>query len=144
MKKIICEKYKIINLALLVSISSLVLGIYLYVMQGHCINNCSLEIKKGIINPFYSGGVWLSGILAALLLFPARLFRTWLLYIAPPILLLTFWLVQGISVHSGNLLNPTRAKMAENGMMLLALITMLFLITSLILERRKKSKLPTA
>ena len=146
MKNIICEKYKLINIFLFVFIL-----FFLFYMHNHYDSwfrgNEALDFDKyyrGIYSPIFYGGKWLAGILAVLLFFPARFFRIWLLYIAPPILLLTFWLVQGISVHSGNLLNPTRAKMAENGMMLLALITVLFLVTSFIIEWRKKSKLPTA
>jgi hypothetical protein len=138
MKRVICEKYKLINLISFITVSAVVLVIYMYVEQGHCIDNCSLEIKKGILNPIFSGGKWLAGILGVLLFFPSRIFRKWLFFIAPVFLLLTYYLVQGISVYSGNLLNPTRAKMAENGMVALVVVTGLFVIGHLIYERRKR------
>ncbi|MBP6924319.1 MAG: hypothetical protein KBB78_02000 [Candidatus Pacebacteria bacterium] len=138
MKQIIFEKYKIINLFLFLGLMVTVVGIYFSVDQGYCVDRCSLEFKKGFLNPIFSGGKWLAGILAVLLFVPSRIFRKWLFYIAPPILLLTFFLVQGISVYSTNLLNPTRAKMAENGMMLLAVVTVVFVIGHAIYDRRKK------
>ena len=76
--------------------------------------------------------------MGVLLLFPSRYFRKWLFFIAPVFLFLTYYLVQGISVYSNNLLNPTRAKMAENGMIALAVVTIVFLIGHLIYDRRKK------
>lgn len=144
MKGIIFEKYKIINLILFIFIFLVVASLYIYVTRGYCIDNCSLDLKKGIINPLFSGGKWLAGILGVLLFFPSRIFRKWLFYIAPPILLLTFFIVRGISVYSGNLLNPTRAKMAENGMMLLAVVTSIFVVTHLILNWRKKKSAPSS
>ena len=139
MKRIIFERYKLINLGLFLIVFLVVVSIYFYIIQGYCIKNCDLYFKIGIINPVFSGGQWLVGILAFLLFFPARIFRNWLFYIAPPILFLTYFLVQGISVYSSNFLNPTRAQMAENGMLLLAGVTVAFVIGHLIYARKKKS-----
>ena len=144
MKNIIFEKYKLINLSLFLSVLFVVVVLYVYVNQGFCSENCSIDFKKGIMNPVFLSGKWLAGILGVLLLFPSRIFRKWLFYVAPPVLLLTWYLVQGISVYSSNLLNPTRANMAENGMMLLAVITVVFVIGHLIYDRRKKKAMPTA
>ncbi|MBY0538529.1 hypothetical protein K2P47_04005 [Patescibacteria group bacterium] len=137
MKKYFKEKFKLINLFLFLVVLLTVVFVYLYVNSGNCINNCTVELKKGIINPVYSGGLWLAVILGILLLFPAQIFRKWLFYIAPPILLITLYLVQGISVYSGNPLNPTRAQMAENGMFVLAVVTTLFVLMQLYLSWKK-------
>lgn len=137
MKKIILDKYKLINIVGFVIVSITVFLIYSYVEFGYCIDNCSLDFKKGILNPIFSGGKYLAGILGVLLFVPTHIFRKWLFYIAPVILLLTFYIVQGISVHSGNLLNPTRAKMAENGMVVLAVVTVIFVIGHFIYDKRK-------
>ena len=138
MKEIIFEKYKLINLALFIIVLAIVFALYMYVTLGHCVDNCSLDLKQGIINPVFMGGKWFAGILGVLLFIPSRIFRKWLLYVAPVILLLTFTLVQGISINSGNLLNPTRGKMAENGMMLLAFVTVIFVVSHFVYEWRKK------
>lgn len=138
MKGIILNRYKLINLALFLSVLLIVMALYIYVTQGRCIDNCSLDVKEGIINPVFMGGKWLAGILGVLLFVPSRIFRKWLFYVAPPIILLTYFLVQGISINSGNLLNPTRAKMAENGMTVLAVVTIVFVVGHLVYDWRKK------
>lgn len=140
MKDIFFKKYKLINLAFFIIVSIITAVIYLYVNQGNCIDNCSLELKKGILNPLFTGGKLLLIILGILLFFPTHIFRKWLFYIAPPVILLTFYLVQGISVYSGNLLNPTRGKMAENGMIILAVVTMMFIVTQLFLDWKRRIK----
>ncbi|MEK7462659.1 MAG: hypothetical protein AAB618_03730 [Patescibacteria group bacterium] len=146
MKKVLFEKYKLINLGLF-----LVVSLALYYMglnyDEWFKGPDALDFYKyhhAIYAPIFYGGKWLAGILGVLLLFPARIFRKWLFYVAPPILLLTFFLVQGISVYSSNLLNPTRAQMAENGMTLLAIITAIFVAGHLIYGWRKNKVLPAA
>lgn len=140
MKKIIFEKYKLINLLLLI-----LFAIVFSVMNStydRWFKDADIyyiyDVFNGIYQPIMVAAKWLVGILAALLLFPSRIFRKWLFYIAPPIILLTYFLVQGISVYSSNLLNPTRAKMAENGMMLLAIVSIVFVAGHLVYEWRKR------
>lgn len=140
MKKIIFGKYKLINLLLFVSTA--IAFTIMSTTYDRWFKNADIyyiyDVFDGIYHPATVASKWLAGILAALLFFPARIFRKWLFYVAPPILLLTYFLVQGISVYSSNLLNPTRAKMAENGMMFLALVTVIFVSSHLIYEWRKK------
>lgn len=140
MKSFLLNTYKIINFVIMVVTCLIVIGIYYYVTSGQCINNCSYELKQGLIDPIYSGGKWLVAVLGVLLIFPGHIFRKWLFYIAPPILILTWYLVQGISVYSGNLFNPTRAKMAENGMFVLAFVTTVFVLAQLYLDWKKRRK----
>jgi hypothetical protein len=143
MKKIILEKYKLVNICFLLLVLLLLVFMHINFENWFKDTNDIYYIYKyydGIYAPVFSGGKWLAGILGVLLFFPSRFFRKWLFFIAPVILLLTYYLVQGISVYSGNLLNPTRAKMAENGMLLLASITAVFVIGHLIYDKRKKRK----
>lgn len=137
MKNYFSEKFKLINLGLFSLVLIVIMLVYIYVDSVNCINNCSLEFKKGFLNPVYSGGKWLVLILGTLLFFPSHIFRKWLFYVAPPILLLIWYMVQGISVYSGNLFNPTRAKMAENGMFVLVIFTAIFVLVQLYLNWKK-------
>lgn len=141
MKDIIFEKYKLVNIFLLSGV--LLLLIYMYLNYDNWFKGPeAFDFYKyyyGIYNPVFSGGKWLAGILGVLIFVPAHIFRRWLFYIAPPIILLTYFIVQGISVYSGNLLNPTRAKMAENGMVFLAVVTIVFVAGQLIYDKRKKN-----
>ena len=141
MKNVIFDKYKFVNFSLLIVV--VLLLAYMGAKYADWFKNTDdiyylYNYRDGIYDPIFIGGKWLVTILGVLLLFPSRIFRKWLFYIAPVVLLLTWYLVQGISVYSSNLLNPTRAKMAENGMMLLALITVVFVIGHLVYDRRKK------
>jgi hypothetical protein len=138
MKNIIFEKYNLINFALFSGVSLVVIALYFYVSQGYCSENCSLDFKKGVMNPVFLGGRWLAGTLGVLLFFPSRIFRRWLFYIAPVVILATYYLAQGISIHTQNFIFPDRAEMAEDGMMLLAVITVVFVIGHLVYDRRKK------
>jgi len=130
MKKIIFEKYKTTN-CLLVLLTGLLL---LFMQSSHDSwfkGPEALDYYKyfyAIYDPIYSGGRWFVVILAVLLLFPSKIFRNWLFFVAPPILLFTFILVSNISVYSNNILNPTRAKMAENGMFVLAVATAILIV----------------
>jgi hypothetical protein len=141
MKRLIFERYKLINIISCFIVALITLGVYYYIAQGYCIDNCSTELKKGVLNPIYSGGKLLTIILAILLLFPSHIFKKWLFFVAPPILLLTYVLVSGISVYSGNLLNPTRAQMAENCMILLAVVTALLVIGYLLYDWKRSERI---
>jgi hypothetical protein len=138
MKSFFQERYKKVNIILFATVLLIVILLYGYVELGYCLENCSLELKKGVMNPIFSGGEWLAGILGLLLFVPTHIFKKWLLYIAPVIIILTIYLVQGISIYSGNLLNPSRGQMAENGMILLAAITVVFVVGHLVYDWRKK------
>lgn len=137
-KQVLFEKYKIINILLTIGTGLVVAGIYFYVTGGNCIDNCSYELKQGLIDPIYSGGKILVFVLAALLIFPRLIFKKWLFFIAPPIFVLTLVLVSNISVYTNSIVIPTRAKMSENMMEFLAIITVLFVVGHLIYDWKKK------
>ena len=143
MKEIILGKYKLVNILSLLSL----LLLLIYMKSNYDIwfkGPQALDFYEyyySIYAPIFSGGKWLAGILAVLLLFPARIFRTWLFSLAPVTLIITYFLVQGISVHSSNLLNPTRAQMAANSMVVLAVLTAVLIIGQQVAQRRKKKAL---
>ena len=129
--------YKVVNvLMFLVSIIGAT-AIHFYLKLGYCIDVCSFELLRGFIKPAYHFLLGFGLINFFLIFFPGYIFRKWLLYVAPPLLLLTIYLIQDISVYSGNLLNPTRAKMAENMMIILALVTVVFVAINLFINWRK-------
>ena len=140
LKRIIWEKYKIMNIGL--ALMFFVLFLFVKANYGTWFsgNDDIVYIYKyydGIYKPVLVGLTWLTGILAALLVLPSQIFRKWLFYIAPVFLFLTFVIVQGISVYSSNLLNPTRAQMVENCMIVLSVITVLFVVYQLVSIWRK-------
>jgi hypothetical protein len=146
MKNIIFEKYKLVNVVSCVTVLvvfAVMNFFYNKWFQGADIDYL-YKVFDSIYHPVMVAAKWLAVILGVLILFPSHIFRKWLFYIAPAVLLLTWYLVQGISVYSSNLLNPTRAKMAENGMMLLAAITVVFAIGHLVYDRQKKKVTPVA
>lgn len=135
----ILKKYKILNVILFVLIS--ILLAYMYVSYTKWfVGEGSYDFYKyyyAIYEPIYEGGKWLALILGILLFFPAYIFRRWLVYVAAPIILLTIYLVQEISVYSGNFLNPSRGQLAAYGMIVLAAITSVFVLVQLYFNRKR-------
>jgi NADH:ubiquinone oxidoreductase subunit K len=141
MKNYFYNRYKLINAILFVGVLCTFIFIDQFVKNGHCIDYCSVELKKGLLNPLHEGGKILAVVFGALLLVPSHIFRKWLFIVAPVMLLITYILVSDISVYSGNFLNPTRGKMAELCMIALAGITVVFVLAHLAYDYRKKKKL---
>lgn len=137
MQKIFTNKYKKINLLLALVTVGLFVSLYAFVYLGYCTELCSLEFKKSFINPVLSGTKWLSLILVTLLAVPSHIFRRWLFYVAPPLIILTVFLVQNISIYSSGIMQMSRGKMAENGMIVLGVITIIFGVGHLIIDRKK-------
>lgn len=134
--------YKYLNVALLITVA-VIIYYYYYLLSMPCSDpvnetTCIYDYKYAIYQPIYFGGKWLAIILGVLLFLPTHIFRKWLFYVAPPVILLTLYLVQDISVYSNSLLNPTRAKMTENGMFVLAAVTVVFVAVHLFLDWKKK------
>jgi len=137
--------WKKINIIFFLSLS--IALVYMYVnYNSWCLDKdifCYYRFYDAIYNPIYFGGRIFAIILGLLLFIPSHIFKKWFLFVAIPIILMTVYFVQGISVFSDNFLNPTRAKMAENGMIFLGIVTIVFVATHLIydLRKRRKSKL---
>lgn len=136
----VLKKYKILNVILFVLISVLLAYMYASYTKWF-VGEGSYDFYKyyyAIYEPIYEGGKWLALILGILLFLPAHIFRRWLVYIAAPIILLTTYLVQEISVYSGNFLNPSRGQLAAYGMILLAIVTFIFVLITLLLSWKKR------
>jgi hypothetical protein len=136
MKKFFTDKYKKINLALLLVSSIILCAIIVFVYLGYCLEFCSYGIKEGLIDPLYSGTKWFSATLVVLLIVPSHIFRRWLFYVAPLPIILTIFLVQNISIYSSGVLHISRGKMAENGMFVLGVVTIIFVVGHLIYDRK--------
>lgn len=137
MKKVIFEKYKTINIILCLAVGALALGIHFFISLGYCMDICSLELKRGIINPIYFGGKWLFLILAVLALLPVRIFKKWFFFILPPSLIIISVSVANVSVYSSGFFSSTRSSKTETGMIILALITALFVLGHLVYDVTK-------
>ncbi len=129
--------YKWINMLLLFSAVATTLIINFYLRNGYCIDVCSFEQLNGFIKPIYFFTLILSIILLFMLMIPVYIFRKWLFFIAPPILLITFFLVIDISVYSSNVMQITRASMAQFGMYVLAAVTIVFVLGHLLYDYKK-------
>jgi len=127
-KDFIINKYKIINLILLLLAVAVVYGIHYYVGEGYCRDFCGLEFKWGTIDPVSTGGKALIPILAFLLLFPGYYFRRWLFFILPVPLILTLLVVSNISVHTSSITVTPRYLAAEYGMYVLGVCTVLYVL----------------
>jgi len=134
------EVWKTTNIIVFFVLASILSYMYIY-YDSWCQNQdiyCFYRFYDAIYNPVYFGGKILVIILGLLIFFPSRIFKKWLLFIAIPIITLTVYIVQDISVFSDNFLNPTRAQMSEIGMIFLAVITIIFVVAHLIYDWWKK------
>ena len=132
MKKIILEKYKLLNIILFLvsALTYLYISINLRMWSEGADAEYVYEKLVGIYHPLELASFWCAGILGVLLLLPSHIFKKWLFFVAPPILLTILFLVRGISVYANDPLNPlhpTRGEMTENGMILLSLVSALFI-----------------
>lgn len=142
MKKIILEKFKLINGILLALL--IMLLIYMNINYETWFKDVDTyyfyNYYYAIYAPVFAGGKILAIILGGLLFLPSRFFMKWLFFVLPIPLLVTYWAVQDISVYSGGVLYISRAQMATNGMMLLAVVTVVFVAGHLLYDwniRRK-------
>ena len=135
--------YKWINIILFL-IGSLVLG-YMYINYNSWCKGkdiyCYYNFYDAIYNPLYFGVRILTVLLGMLLFVPTHIFRKWLFYVAPIIIVITIWRVQSISVYSSGIATITKANMAQIGMYFLALVTTLFVLGHLAYDYRKKKQL---
>jgi hypothetical protein len=140
MKKIIFERYKLINIILF-----LVMLIAFTIMNANYnkwFQNADISyvyrVFDAIYHPIMVATKWLACILGMLLLLPSHIFKKWLFFVLPIPLIATYWLVQNISVNSGGILHITRAQMAESGMIVLAVATGLFVAGHLLYDFKKR------
>lgn len=127
MKRFLSSKLKLVNLVFFLISAFVAVGIYFSITEGYCFNRCEYDFKVGVINPVFVASKWLSGIFFVLLLFPAHIFKKWILFVAPFPLILTYILVVDTSLNPGGMMQPTRAEMAGIGMFFLTIVTVLFI-----------------
>jgi len=140
------EMYKNINLVKILNIVILVVLCgalaYLYLVYDNwCTGKdiyCNYQFNGGIYAPLLFGGRILAVILAILLIVPSRLFVKWLVFLAMPMIAITYLLVINISVYSSGILSMSRAQVAQLGMVALGILTLLFVGGHLLYDRRKK------
>ena len=121
------SKYRWINIILLV----LVAGLYLinkYYGVGLCDDlECLYNFGYKYSAPISVSFPWLVVSLAALLFFPADIFRRWLFYAGGPFLFFSVWQISLIETKGGSIISPTRVGMAELLMQGLLILTVLFI-----------------
>jgi hypothetical protein len=122
------SKSKIFQIILFAAVASFALFINVYVNQGYCVDNCSVDLMRAIINPVSVGSPILAVVLFSLLFFPTDLFRRWSWYLGGPFLLITIWNISTIPTRGGSIISPTRVGMAELLMQILAGFTVLFIV----------------
>lgn len=140
MKKIILERFKLVNIVLCVL--ALAVFSFMYLNYNRWFQNADIDyiyrVFDAIYHPVMVVAKWMAGIFLLLLFFPSRIFKKWLFFVLPIPLFVTYWLVQDISVYSGGVLYVSRAQTAENGMIVLAVITAVFVVGHLIYDWKKK------
>lgn len=142
MKNFLTNKYKIINLVLLLWITFSIFMMDLYrdeLFVGKDIK-VIYDYHDAIYQPIYTAGKTLIPILAFLLLFLGRYFRQWLYYVLPIPLILTILVVSNISVHTNSLTATPRYLAAEYGMYVLGVCTLVFVLWQSWRERRGKKE----
>ncbi len=140
LKKINIYKYLNVILLLFTANATLYLN---YNYSNYCLDEdiyCYYNFYDKVYDPLYFSGFILSVILGGLLLVPAHIFRKWLFYVAPLVIIATYFLVIDISVYSSNVMQFTRANMAQLGMYFLGAVTFMFVWVHLFLDWRQKTK----
>ncbi len=132
------DLYKIINIVLTGIVTLSVVGIYTYIALGLCVDRCSYEVISGLLKPLYAGGKVLAIILAVLLFVPVHIFRKWLYYIAPIVILITINRVIAVSVYSSSIGSIDKIHMAQLGMYFLGVVTIIFVVAHLIYDKKNQ------
>ncbi len=98
---------------------------------------CLYGMKLAIIQPIFFGAKWLLVILVAMTFVPWRTYKTWALTLLPVSLLISYLLISNISVYSSGVLTISRAQMAVNCAVVLAALSVIFVLASELYWRRK-------
>ncbi len=131
--------YKLINIILFALVFVMLLFMYL-TYSNWCEGKdvyCYYNFYDAIFNPMYSGGKILAVILATLLFVPSHIFRKWLIFVAPVIILITINRVIAVSVYASGIGTIDKIHMAQLGMYFLGIVTALFVAGHLMYDRRK-------
>jgi hypothetical protein len=140
MKSTFFTKTKLFNIVLL--ILSLAVFATIQLNYSRWIDDADIDyiyrVFDGIYHPLLIISKWLAIILGILLFFPSRIFKKWLMFVLPLPLIATIILIANISVYSSGVLYISRAQMAENGMIILAIITAVFVAGHMLYDWKKK------
>ena len=133
--------YKALNLTATVFLFY-VTYVYFIKLNQSCVDtdmitDCLFDKKFAIYQPLYFGGKILTFITGLFLFLPSNYFKYWL-YLAVPWLLVTWYLVQSISVYSSGVLYLSRAMAAQDSMYILGFVSFVFIISRYIYLRRKR------
>ncbi len=139
MKKYLFNRYKVINLALLIITITAYVFLERNMSEDFCISDCSRELKRGIIHPLQEISKYMIPILVSLLLVPAHIFRKWLLVLLPFFSIVSYTRLSTISVNEyGGILQWSRTGMAELLTVSFAVLTLIFVVAHLIYDWKKK------
>lgn len=103
-------------------------------------SECLYSVKYAILDPLYYGFKWLTVILLAMAVVPWRIYRYWALTLLPAVLVASYFIISNISVYSSGVLSITRAQMAVNAAVVLAVLSGLFVAGFLLFELYKKRR----
>lgn len=126
------KTYKIINIGLLSLFGLLYLVIELYFDTLCTEVLCLYEYQYSYYDPLSKISKCLVFMLVALLIVPSDIFRKWLWYVFPVMLIATTYVVSEVSVYSSGILSISRARTAELSMQFFALVTLLFVLGHLL------------
>lgn len=90
--------------------------------------DCLYLEKYAVIDPLYYGLKWLTPTLLVMAFMPWKIYRDWALTVLPVTLVISYLIISNISVYSSGILNITRAQMAVNCAVVLAVLSAFFVL----------------
>lgn len=102
------------------------------------LTECLYTHKYALIDPIFYGTKWLLIILIAMVCVPWRTYKPWVLTVLPISLAISLLLISNISVYSSGVMSISRAQMAVNCAVVLAVLSIVFVLASEWYQRRKE------
>ncbi len=102
------------------------------------LTECLYTHKYAFIDPIFYGTKWLLIILIAMVCVPWRTYKPWVLTVLPISLAISLLLISNISVYSSGVMSISRAQMAVNCAVVLAVLSIVFVLASEWYQRRKE------
>lgn len=100
--------------------------------------NCLYDYKMALLQPIFYGTKWLLIILIAMVCVPWRTYKPWVLTVLPISLAISLLLISNISVYSSGVMSISRAQMAVNCAVVLAVLSIVFVLASEWYQRKKE------
>jgi len=133
------DRYKFINLTLVVLVGMVWLYTVYYYRSGLCAENCSFEFMAGVLDPIKVASLYLLPTLGLFIPLPSHYFRQWLWYIASWALPLSVYLVLSESVYTTALFSG-RTFFAETTMKIFLIISVVFIVCVFAYTQYQKPK----